>query len=764
MKRTILSLLGFSFLAFASLAQIQGDGGLPHSKKISVYKSMDKHVFAQPDIDALRAEDEMIDKTGSGPWRFGYNNEVDLSLTNSGTWTTLPNGGKIWNIRLKCEDARTVNLTFRNLTIPEGNELYVYNVDKSFILGKFTENHLYQGQLGTELVPGEEAIVEYYIAPENLGKSVSLEIYRVTHGYRTADEFMEKAFGNSGNCNMNVNCPDGTAWGDQKRGAVMLVSGSSGFCSGSLINNTLNDGKPYVLTANHCYSDPTSWIFRFNWEAPDCANPASSPTFQSLSGAVLRARRTPSDFCLVEITGGLESGTGPVPTVPASFGAFFNGWNNADAPPTASVSIHHPSGDIKKISFDDNPAVAVQAMGSSEANSSWQVIWDRSTTTEGGSSGSPLFDQNHRIIGQLWGGGASCSNLSAADYYGRVNKSWEPVGSDQTNQLKYWLDPSSTGVEAIDGYDPAGPSAALDAGASSLTGATGTMCTGDVTPQFTLVNFGTDDLTSATITYGYDGVEDQTYNWSGTLAQYGSEVISFPTVSLGGGSHTFSVTVTQANGTTDENAINNATSSSFTVIVDGQAISIDLYLDCYGTETSWEISDGVGTVLYSGSGYSDNDEGLHQTELCLAEGCYNFTLNDAYGDGMAGQSEGWGCTSDGWYEIYQGALLVGELPIADAMFGTQDVREFCVVVNGLDEKSMNFDLNVYPNPTTGNVAITASVEMTKVEVFNLSGQILKTISPKSEVLSLDLGDLSKGVYILYVHTENGVAPRNVVIK
>jgi hypothetical protein len=78
-----------------------------------------------------------------------------------------------------------------------------------------------------------------------------------------------------------------------------LVSGSNGFCSGALINNTLNDGKPYVLTANHCYSDPTNWIFRFNWQSADCNNPAASPTFQSLSGAVLRSRRTPSDFCLV---------------------------------------------------------------------------------------------------------------------------------------------------------------------------------------------------------------------------------------------------------------------------------------------------------------------------------------------------------------------------------------------------------------------------------------------------------------------------------
>src|SRR5690606_5514370 len=118
----------------------------------------------------------------------------------------------------------------------------------------------------------------------------------------------------------------------------------------------------------------------------------------------------PSDMCLVEITGGLVGGT-----VPASFNPYFSGWDNTGTIPTSTVCIHHPNGDIKKISFDDNPALISQGMGSSESNATWTVQWDRNTTTEPGSSGSPLFDQNHRIIGQLWGGGASCSALNSPD-------------------------------------------------------------------------------------------------------------------------------------------------------------------------------------------------------------------------------------------------------------------------------------------------------------------------------------------------------------
>lgn len=447
MNKKLLIACSIILAGATSYAQ-QGDGGTPKGVELSKsFTSIDARSFGEPNIEALRAEDAIIDPQGIAPWRFGFNNEVDLSMANAGTWSNLPDGGQIWQLRIDCQNALTVNLTLDNVVIPEGNELFVYNEDKSFILGSFIDYHLYKGELGTELVPGETAIVEYYVAPENADLHRSLHINTVTHGYRTTAEYTEKAFGSSGNCNMNANCPDGDPWELQKRSAVMLVSGSNGFCSGALINNTENDGKPYVLTANHCYSNPASWTFRFNWEADGCNNPGSSPSFVSLSGATLRARRTPSDMCLVEITGGLVNGM-----VPASYNAYLSGWNNLDVAPTSTVGIHHPSGDIKKISFDDDAAFSIQAMGSSEANSSWEVHWDRNTTTEGGSSGSPLFDQDHRIIGQLWGGGASCFNLDAPDWYGRVHNSWEPAGSPISAQLKHWLDPNNTGVGFIDGF------------------------------------------------------------------------------------------------------------------------------------------------------------------------------------------------------------------------------------------------------------------------------------------------------------------------
>lgn len=768
---TICALFSFG----TSMAQIQGSGGLPKGSKVVAVKDIQTITFSQPDINALRAEDEINDVEKIGPWRFGYNNDAWINFDNAGEWYNLPNGGKVWMVKLHCQNALTVNLTFEKLVIPEGNELYVYNEDKSFILGKFTNNHVYEGQLGTELVPGSIAIVEYYVAPANVGKSTTLTIDKVTHGYRTAGEFMEKAFGGSGNCNMNVNCPDGSAWEAQKRGVVMLVSGSSGFCTGSMINNTANDGKPYVLTANHCYgSGVASWVFRFNWESATCTNPGSSPSFQSLSGAVLRARRTPTDFCLVEITGGLESGT-----VPSSHNTYFSGWDNSGAIPTTTVGIHHPSGDIKKIAFDDNPASADQAMGSTEAYSSWKVVWDRNTTTEGGSSGSPLFDQNHRIIGQLWGGSASCSNLTGPDYYGRVSMSWEPVGSNSSNQLKHWLDPSSSGVSVLDGYDPNAVAISDDAGIQSVISPTGTYCETSVTPSVILRNYGINALTSVNILYESTGVAQQTYNWTGNLATGATATITLPTMTVNAGNSVFTVQTSLPNGVADNNTVNDLKVSNFTATANAIPLTVTINTDCYADETYWRIIDNTSTVVLDGGnntvalpggtqnanagGYADATNNVINT--CLAEGCYTFEIYDDYGDGMTHPST-WGCNaSNVGYTVVEGANTL--VTMTTASFGNSATHPFClqssVGINGVDGNSFM----VYPNPNSGRFTIEFAQDLGEeytISIMDLTGRVIFKTSDSVLKKTIALDEFASGKYILNVSTLTTTKNKSLIIK
>ena len=743
----------FSFSVMFHVYAQQGDGGIGHYFPTHGWKDIASLEFPTPDIAALHAEDEILDQSGDQPWRFGFNHYTHVTLADHGTWLDGKNGQRIGLLRVRCPEAQTINLAFENTSIPEGNELYVYNPDKSFILGKFTSYHLYNGQLGTELVPGEEVIIEYFVPAGNPMGHVALST--VTHGYRSAAEFSLKAFGSSGNCNFNVNCPQGAAWQQERNGAVMLVSGNNGFCSGSLINNTLNDGKPYVLTANHCFSNPANWIFRFNWQSPGCSNPVAEPSFQSLSGAVLRSRASASDFCLVEITGGLQGGT-----VPAAYTPYFNGWDNSNNIPTSAVGIHHPAGDIKKISLENDPLIST-TFGASPANSHWGVTgWDEGVT-EGGSSGSPLFDQNHRIIGQLHGGASACGAAALSDEYGKISYSWTPQNSDSTNQLKYWLDPNQSNATFVNGYDPSGGvPIQVDPIVSAVGGVSGTFCSAEVTPTVTIANGGAITLTSVTITYGFDG-NNLVYTWTGSLAQWQSTVVVLPAVNLGNGVHTFSATISNPNTGVDENNLNNSQNSTLNVVLNGQSVVLDLTLDCYGSETSWELQNGTGTVLYSGSGYPDNAAGLVTETWCLDYGCYAYIITDSYGDGIYGLP--W-CDSSGSIMISTlGDSLTG-LSGENTDFGDEATLNFCVNENGVG--ALNTEaFSVYPNPSDNMVYWTSARAVNSYCVYGVEGKIMvKNTEVKAKQFGLSLENLSAGVYILTCTFDNGAVSQAYVIK
>ena len=212
----------------------------------------------------------------------------------------------------------------------------------------------------------------------------------------------------------------------------------------TLINNTANDATPYVLTANHCSTsnDFAQWVFWFNWQSATCTNPGTSPARDHVttSGSVLKARNGGSDFCLVQMN----------QTPPCTFNPYYSGWSRSTTPATSACGIHHPSADIKKISLSTQSAISASYSGVD----SWQILWGVQCT-EPGSSGSPIYDQDHRIIGQLYGGPSACglAQSSMNDYYGKVATSWAGGGTSAT-RLSDWLDPLGTTPQFIDGYNP----------------------------------------------------------------------------------------------------------------------------------------------------------------------------------------------------------------------------------------------------------------------------------------------------------------------
>lgn len=761
-------------------AQLQGNGGAPLSNKVKYVQSSIIPVvkYNTPNIAALRAEDAIVDAEKSGPWRFAYNHMTNLNMSNSGSWVNVQNGGKIWRLKVNSKDALTLNFFLKDVVIPEGNNLFVYNEDKSFILGSFTDNHIYEGQLGTELIPGDVAILEYYVAPENMSKAHSLTVEMIGHGYRTADEYQEKAFGSSGNCNMNVNCPDGANWVNQRNSVAMLVSGGvngSGFCTGALINNTANDGKPYFLTANHCYSNPAQWVFRFNWQATNCTNPNSSPTnFNSLSGATLRARRAASDFLLVEITGGLQNNT-----VPANFNPYFAGWDNGVTGHTAAVGIHHPAGDIKKISFDEQ-APTQATYQNQYGTTTWRVVWDRNTTTEGGSSGSPLFNQAGNIIGQLWGGAASCNNLTGPDYYGGLWASWTPETASSA-QLKFWLDPSNSGVSSIEGYDPNAVVTTYNAGILNILEPTNRMyCSATVSPQVTLKNFGSVALTSVQIIITANGNTVTTYNWSGNLAPNQTTVVNIPQITVPTGNISLVARTNNPNGQTDQQTGNDSATVSFTTSANSNPVLVTITTDCYGEETRWAITQqGSSSILIGGgnptvpltggsTGYNSSnsnayaDQTTYQINTCLNNGCYTFTIADAYNDGMYYQN----CSTQGSYGVSDGGST-NYVTMPTNQFGASVSHNFCINTSNVstDELLVN-SFNVYPNPSNGQITVTIDEQFnnSQVTVLDLTGRVVYTNTITSSTQAFDVSYLAKGKYIINIATTEGKVSKTIVLQ
>lgn len=752
MRTRLLFISAFvSFMVGNSFSQTMNVGRpLTVSGKVERTKTF----YETPAVDAA-VELANYEASGEKMLRFGKEFQVSLNLLDVASKMTLPSGDVLYQFGISCPEAISVNLIFDNFQLAAGTKLFITDASSEQFIGAYTSfNNNENNMLGTELINSSKIIIELVEPKDKVGTS-QLHISTIIHGFRDLNA-MIKALNDSGNCHYDANCPEGIAWVNQKNSVALMMNGG-GFCTGALVNNTSGTIIPYFLSANHCGTNPGGWVFRFRWESPvgqtvcgTGANSVNGPQTMNVNGGVLRANWDGSDFTLTELN------TAPDP----SWGIYYSGWDNSGTAVTSAVGIHHPSGDIKKISFE-NDDLSSSSWGGTPANSHWHVPgWDQGVT-EPGSSGSPLFDQNYRLIGQLHGGASACGAGDLSDEYGKFSFSWTGNSTNST-RLSNWLDPSGTGATAIDGVDPAGPGAALDAALMNPQGVSGTYCQASVTPQVTITNSGTDVLTTATVNYGYDGVLDQTYPWSGSLNQWQTATITLPAATLSGGNHTFDAEIVDPNGSTDENLLNNTISSSFTTVVNGQVLSLDLNLDCWGSETSWELTDASSTVLYSGSGYADASPMLIEEDFCVDYGCYTFTINDSYGDGMTSCSVAEG--GEGSYILTYSTITVAEITEANANFGDTDSQDFCINL-GIDENDLSTKISLYPNPASGSVSVVSKeIQIQKVELVNIAGQLISTIDGNSMVVKVDISDVSSGVYFVRIHAAEGTTVKQLIVK
>ncbi|MCX6224209.1 MAG: trypsin-like peptidase domain-containing protein, partial [Bacteroidia bacterium] len=365
---------------------------------------------------------------------FAYPFDTQLTTDRNGTWETLNDGSRIWRLSLSSPRALSLNLIFNRFKLPAGASVYLYTPNYQTIRGAFTsENQTASGVLATVPLPGDKVTVELNL-PANTEFMPTLEISKVSHDFKG---FFDSEFSRptAGECNVDINCSAGADWQIEKKAVVKFVRGGVWLCSGALINNVRNDGRPLLFTANHTIGSEThaeQTVFFFRYERPSCGT--GNGTLQyTLSGSKLLATTGKLDFCLVELSS----------TPPKNYEPYYAGWDRRVFTSLDSVTcIHHPGGVVKKISKSFKQVFTSDFGGGYDANTHWKIgSWDVGTT-EPGSSGSPLFNKDHRIVGDLTGGDASCS-FNFNDYFQKFSVSWEKY-PDSSTQLKYWLDPEST--------------------------------------------------------------------------------------------------------------------------------------------------------------------------------------------------------------------------------------------------------------------------------------------------------------------------------
>ena len=218
---------------------------------------------------------------------------------------------------------------------------------------------------------------------------------------------------------------------------------------------------------------------------------------------------------------------------------------------------------------------------------------------------------------------STCQKVGGYNYNNGV--SGQPNGS-WSNDLGHGL------VSAYQAVLSVSPQFSLDAGISAVVAPEGSICATSATPEVTLRNYGSTTINSVQIWSNVDGSNSQVYNWTGSLASGSSTNVTLSNVSFAGGSHTFNAWTMAPNAQQDEQSGNDESSSSFASA--SNSITLSITFDNYPEETSWAVMDGATTIASGGTYASQSDGSTLNIGLCLPDGCFDFVINDAYGDGI----------------------------------------------------------------------------------------------------------------------------------
>ena len=437
-----ISLLFSSQLLIGQLSS----GGYPIEIQNLKTQNLKNKIKILPKFD-LKDEllkNQNVEKTKS--IKYAHSFEVAYTPENDGEW--FQSGvTRIWQLHIVSENALSLSVIFSKYLLPANARLFIFDPNRNVVLGAFTnKNNKPYKKLACYPIPGSELIIQYE-EPINAEFRAELEIGKINHDFLGVVNLKNRWHKRpSGECNIDVNC--NTAKGlDILKRSVCRIFCDDELGTGTLLNNTAEDGKPLIISAFHIFDDTKNaeiTLFDFNYESPFCTS-IDGYDNQTISGSTALAAFDSLDFILLELS--------EIP--PADFRPFYAGWDAGNHPPSNAYTIHHPNGDVKKISHDTGTCDSMWYNKSFIKNAQWKVLNWETGTTEAGSSGAAILDKNLHVRGTLSGGNASCAKREF-DSFSRFDKMWN-YSSDSTKQLRCWLDSLNLKKDKIDGFDPYEP-------------------------------------------------------------------------------------------------------------------------------------------------------------------------------------------------------------------------------------------------------------------------------------------------------------------
>lgn len=742
----LILLISISLVCKNGFTQIS-QGGTPYSfdstiktkdgTPIKPRENLSKSVMPkinQTQIDSIIQQN----KSGWQVFQFAFSFDVNIDLKTESTVDTLEIG-VLYRYEIESSGANSLNVIFSEYNLPKGAKVFIYNIEKEHVIGAFTsDNNKASKILPTIPVKGDKVTIEYFEPhfPDFDGK---LTIGKVGHDLTNVmNTDKSNDFGSSGDCQVDINCPEGNNWQDQKRSVIRILRNGNTWCSAALLNNTNQDGRAYVLTAHHCLCDQDNIdesVFIFNYESPNCGGPDGSIS-QSISGGTLRATGGGSDFTLLELS------KKPLST----FNSFYAGWDRNDSQGAGGVGIHHPRGDVKKIATytmvppDSDCLDLYQDKGCGNNflsnDNFYKINWVATVNghgvTEGGSSGSPLFNNQVHVIGQLLGAGL-CDNPDCNDppndnsNYGKIFSSWN-LGNDASSRLRDWLNPENN-VFILDGIDGCGQ---------------GTQVNIDITHTIT---YGSMELHQAT-----NNITASNVIKSGATATYvaGNSIILEPGFNSEAGSN-FTARIVDFNCIVTCDPMNLVAWSSY--VCEGNNLCFQI---SNASRYTIRIHTVSGALLHQGSGDASTSPVCVWNTSGVAAGIYIATIsfsNDCQ-------------EISNTYQIFVASC--NKSTDSDIKNDENEDLTKQSPTTVPDTIKTDFDFLIFPNPNYGSFSVKISQNVIvpySFEFINSVGKIIYSVEHlNANQINVNQTGLPKGIYYIRLKSANSVATKKVIIQ